>query len=152
MRTSFPSFGVVAVTAALLLLPACWVGDGRYVIRGKVLGKSDAALKPVRGATVAVGDSPEANRKAETPSDGTYVVTYAVGGMFPFVNSGNPKIAFSAPGFQPRTVDLLGSAEAGDVSRRACEPARSDCFVLDVVLVPFETPAASPEPAPAQAQ
>jgi hypothetical protein len=142
MSRSFPSF--FAITAALLLLPGCWVGDGRYVIRGKVYARSEEALKPVRGATVVIGDAKEANRRAETPSDGTYAVSYAVGGMFPFIATGNPKLAFTAPGFEPRTVELQGPEETPDVKRRPCEPPRNDCFVLDVVLVPLPDPAALP--------
>ena len=141
--------GIAALTAALILLPGCWVGDGRFVVRGKVLTKSDTALKPVRGATVVVGDAPEANRRAETPADGTYVVTYAMGGMFPFVNSGNPTVVFTAPGFQPRSVSLQGSSDTPDVTRRECDPPRNDCFVLDVVLAPFAPPGAAAEPVPA---
>jgi hypothetical protein len=139
----------LASISALLLASGCWVGDGRYVIRGTVLGKSDTAVKPVGGATVAVGDGPHANRKAETPADGKYAVTYAVGGMFPFVNLGNPKISVSAPGYAPRSIDFAATSEpTPDVTRKQCDPPQPDCFVLDVILTPLAAPAQPSTEAP----
>ncbi len=128
--------GRAAAASLLLLLSAC-IMDGRYIVRGTVMGDSGTVATPVVGATVAVGhtDGKTGNGRARTSADGSYTTSYSFGGMFPFVSGARPPVEFAAAGYRTCRVDLRSSTAPPGVTRRPCDPPEKGCFVLDVVLV-----------------
>ena len=98
----------LTLCAPLLLLSACIV-DGRYIVRGTVVGETGTTVTPLDGASVAVGSGRSANARTRTSADGSYTATYRFGGMFPFISGACPAVEFAAPDHRTRKVDLRGS-------------------------------------------
>ncbi len=124
----------------LLLVTGCWVGDGRLVVKGTVRGTD--APRPIRGATVIVGEPTANERVATTLQDGRFQATYGFGGMVGLENtSRNPTVQVTAPGYQTLRFDLQDTSANPQVHRSNCQPPQEDCFVLDIFLAPGATPA-----------
>jgi hypothetical protein len=130
-----------AAAASLLLLLAACIMDGKYIVRGTVMGESGTVAVPVVGATVVVGhaDGKTGNGTARTSADGSYTTSYSFGGMFPFVSGARPAVEFAAAGYRTCRLDLQSSTTPPEVTRRPCDPPEKGCFVLDVVLVSEES-------------
>ena len=123
------------VLAPLLLVTGCWVGDGRLVVKGTVRGMDEP--RPIRGATVIVGEPTANERVAQTLQDGRFQATYGFGGMLGFESvSRNPTVQVTAPGYQTLRFDLEDTSTNPQVHRSDCQPPQEDCFVLYIFLAP----------------
>jgi hypothetical protein len=136
---------ILAILAVAPTLGGC-VADGWYVVRGRVTAEASGSTLPVSGATVVARDGPTGRRQqpTTTEADGTYTVKYWFGGMWLIIppGPGDPYLEFTAPGFEPKFVQLRDAS----LGATSCGPKAAPwCFVLDVVLRPENaSPVSSP--------
>jgi hypothetical protein len=133
-----------ALGAAVLLLSSACFYEGRYLVRGTVLGQGASGAEPVAGAYVVV--TPQNGNNASQPAtvspDGSFEGEFRHGGMGFLLyvpGDGDPRVDFGAPRYRSCSVSLRGDMVPPCVSRRPCNPPRRGCYVFEAVLMP-ETP------------
>lgn len=144
-RASAPALRALLVAVSISGASGCAVVDAQYFVHGTVWRK-DGGRVPLAGATATVPQCVPRENPTEivtADSEGRFAVKCWYGGMClfflwcPGVAVPDTTLTFSARGFKPESVKLLGKRSDDRVVQGRCDtPRQRGCYQVDVLLEP----------------